>query len=351
MRIAIMTIQSVNYGNRLQNYALQEVLHAQRSQVDSLRRHAGFGNSLVGTLRVAKRTLGAFRNHSRKALFARFDRRISFSRLTASCEYVSPNLADAYDAFVMGSDQIWNPDFDFNSDLEYLPFVPSAQKLAYAASFGVSRITEDRALTASYLRDIPSISVREDAGAAIVEDLTGVRPEVVLDPTMLLRTDEWSAVAKKPEIPDAGSPFMLKYVLGDDAHEETMASLARERDLVVVDLKDKSLPVGPAEFVWLIANASMVCTDSFHASVFSLLFHRPFVIFERQSADADMSSRFDTLCRVFGMGHHRYCKDGFDLALCENEDWDAFEGRLASERARSLAWLDSALEKVGDARA
>ena len=351
MKIAIMTIQSINYGNRLQNYALQEVLRARGCQVDSLRRHAGFGKSLVSSLRTVKRTLGSLRNHSRKVLFSRFDHQISFSHLTVSREYVSPNLSNAYDAFVMGSDQIWNPDFDFNSDLEYLPFIPGAKKLAYAASFGVSQITEERDLIASCLSDISSISVREDAGAAIVEDLIGSHAEVVLDPTMLLSTDEWDAIAQQPDIPAVDGPFMLKYVLGDDTHEETMTRLARERELSVVDLKDKSLPVGPAEFVWLIANASMVCTDSFHASVFSLLFHRPFVIFERQSSDADMSSRFDTICRIFNMEHHRYCKDDFDLVRCENEDWGAFEGRLDSECARSLAWFVSALERAGDVRA
>ena len=344
-----MTILSINYGNRLQNYALQEVLRAQGHQVDSLRRDAGFGNSFAGSLRAAKRVLGTFRNHGRKVRFARFGRRITISRLTASREYVSPGLAGAYDAFIIGSDQIWNPDFDFNSNLEYLPFVPSPQKLAYAASFGISRITENRELTASYLRDIPSISVREDAGAAIVEDLTGARAEVVLDPTMLLDVEEWRAIAQKPAMSIIDVPFMLKYVLGDDAYEDAIDGFARERGLAVINLSDKSLPVGPAEFVWLIANASMVCTDSFHASVFSLLFHRPFIIFERQSADADMSSRFDTLCRVFDMEHHRFCADGFNLARCEGEDWDNFERRLASECARSLAWLENSLSRVGDA--
>lgn len=351
MNIAILTIQSENYGNRLQNWALQSVLEKMGHKCESLRRDASFKGSMKSKVRFIKRSLGIIKHiNDRTGKFRGFDRRISFSHSTVSREYISSGLADDYHAFVMGSDQIWNPDFAFNSDLEYLPFIPGTQKMSYAASFGVSHITEDRKLIASCLSDIPSISVREDAGAAIVKDLIGAHAEVVLDPTLLLSADEWGAIAQKPDISAVDTPFMLKYVLGDDAHEETIACLARERELSVIDLKDESLPVGSAEFVWLIANASMVCTDSFHASVFSLLFHRPFVIFERQSADADMSSRFDTLCRIFNMERHRFCKGVFDLALCEDEDWDAFEGRLASERARSLAWLVSALGKVGDAR-
>lgn len=345
-----MTIQSVNYGNRLQNWALQVALNEMGHDVESLHRNADINGSLRSKLRSIKRRLGRVRYlHDRNGKFREFDRRVSFSRFTVSREYVSPGLADAYDAFVMGSDQIWNPDFDFNSDLEYLPFIPREKKLSYAASFGVSQIIENRELTASYLRDIPSISVREDAGAAIVEDLVGARAEVVLDPTMLIGTDVWCAVARKPGV-DVQHPFMLKYVLGDDAYEDIMTDLARECGLVVVDLKDLSLPVGPAEFVWLVANAAMVCTDSFHASVFSLLFHRPFIIFERRSADADMSSRFDTLCQIFDMGHHRYCKESFDLDCCDGEDWSRFETRLASERSRSISWLSAALAKVGSFR-
>lgn len=350
MRIAIMTIQSQNYGNRLQNYALQTVLQGMGHEVETLWRLADLNGSLSSKLNFIKRHIKILLL-CRARKFHAFDRSIRFSHMTASREFVSSGLADAYDAFVMGSDQIWNPDFDFNSDLEYLPFIPRSKKLSYAASFGVSEIVEDRALTASHLRDIPSISVREDAGASIVESLTGRSAEVVLDPTMLLTADEWRAIAREPAISAVKRPFMLKYVLGDDAHEADMADLARARGLAVIDLKDTMLPAGPAEFVWLAANASMVCTDSFHASVFSLLFHRPFVIFERVSADADMSSRFDTLCRVFGMGHRRFCGEGFDLARCEDEDWVSFEKRLAAERARSLSWLRSAIAGAGGADA
>lgn len=338
----------MNCGNRLQNWALQEVLAAMGHDVETLRRDAGINGSLRSKMRALKSRVGAIRHlRDRYGAFRRFDRRVRFSRCVVSKEYVSPETEGSYDAFVVGSDQVWNPDFDFISELEYLPFIPAVKKLSYAASFGVSEISSNRDRTAELLRGFSSISVREDAGAAIVRDLAGVTAEVVLDPTMLVGCEAWEGVARKPGVQGLDSPYLLKYVLGDDAHDGDIAKTAGELGLSVVDLTDGFLPVGPAEFVWLIAHARMVCVDSFHGSVFSLLFHRPFVIFERQSADADMSSRFDTLCRIFDMGHHRFCSPEFDYERCLDENWGAFERRLAAERDRSLGWLRCALEGVG----
>ena len=337
----------MNCGNRLQNWALQEVLTAMGHDVETLRRDAGTNGSLRSKVRTLKSRVGVIRHlHDRYGAFRRFDGLVRYSQCVVSKEYISPEIEDSYDAFVVGSDQVWNPDFDFISELEYLPFVPATKKLSYAASFGVSEISSNRGRTAELLRGFNSISVREDAGVVIVRDLAGVPAEIVLDPTMLVGREAWERVARKPGIKGLDSPYLLKYVLGDDAHEGDIVKTAGELGLSVVDLTDGSLPVGPAEFVWLIAHAEMVCVDSFHGSVFSLLFHRPFVIFERQSADADMSSRFDTLCRAFGMGHHRFCSSDFDYGRCLDEDWDAFERTLADERSRSLGWLRDALDKV-----
>lgn len=352
MKIAILTIHSVNYGNRLQNWALQTVLERMGHEVNSLRRSAGFNGTIRSKLKFLKRCISiACHSCDKMGRFYDFDQRIVFSRFAVSREYVSPNLADVYNVFIVGSDQVWNPDFDFNSDLEYLPHISRNQKISYAASFGVSKITTDREQTASYLRDFLFVSVRENAGADIVAELTGSRPAVVLDPTMLLHADDWSRIAIKPPIDVVNSSYILKYMLGDDVHGREIEEFARSHGLGLVDLAVSALPVGPAEFLWLVEHASLVCVDSFHGSVFSMLFHRPFIIYERQSDDADMSSRFDTLCRLFDMGHHRSASSSFDLERCLNEDWAAFDRRLTAERERSIAWLEGALLKAGAADA
>ena len=345
-----MTIQSVNYGNRLQNYALQTVLDGMGHHAEALLRRPGVA---AGTpkqrLRAVKREAGLALKHrsDRRGAFAGFDKDfISFSGKVVSKDFVSTGVGDSYDCFVIGSDQVWNPDFDFNSEVEYLPMVPADKKVSYAASFGVSEITENRARTAELLDGIKCVSVRESAGANIVRDLTGRKVPVVLDPTLLLGPDDWKRVSKKPAKVDCDSPFVFKYMLGNDVNERRIGQMAQDRGLAIVDVMDPSLAIGPSEFVWLIAHSELVCTDSFHASVFALLHHKPLAIFERDSADADMSSRFDTLCSSFGLEGHRSSEESFGDDAVFGTDWEAFETRLKGLRADSLEWLESAIGGV-----
>lgn len=350
MRIAILTIQSVNYGNRLQNYALQSILEDMGHHTEALLRRPGvLTGSPKQRLRAVKLKAGLSLKHrfDRRGAFARFDNEfISFSGKVVSKEFVSAGVADAYDCFVIGSDQVWNPDFDFTSELEYLPMVPADKKVSYAASFGVSEITEGRERTAELLKGINSISVREGAGADIVRDLTGREVPVVLDPTLLLGPGDWERVSKKFTKVDCDAPFVFKYVLGNDVNEGRIERMAQERELAIVDVMDPSLAIGPSEFVWLIAHSELVCTDSFHASVFALLHHKSLAIFERESADADMSSRFDTLCGTFGLVGHRSSEDSFGDEAVFGTDWDAFEVRLKELRAASMEWLENAIGGV-----
>lgn len=347
MKTAVLTIQSINYGNRLQNYALQTVLNSLGNDVETLRREPGFNGSFATRLKAVKHGLGRVRHRSdRIGSFYRFDRdRIPFSDSTVSKEFVSGDLS-RYDLFVIGSDQVWNPDFGFNSELEYLPMVPGCKKIAYSASFGVSEIADNRNRTAELLNDIPYISVREHAGRRIVKDLTGRDVPVVLDPTMLLDVHDWAKIAKKPMSVDCSVPFVFKYVLGSDVNEAKINRLADEYGLKIIDVMDESLALGPAEFVWLVAHSEIACTDSFHASVFALLFHKPLAIFERVCANADMSSRFDTLCSLFDLASHRSSDPEFGSDAIFGTDWDVFERRLAELRVFSRGWLKDSLEAV-----
>ena len=285
--------------------------------------------------------------NEKRAAFWRFDRNyISFSAKYVAPNRVSRGLTSAYDCFVIGSDQVWNPDFDCTGETSYLPMVPKNKKISYAASFGISKVVENRERTAELLNGIASISVREAAGAEIVRDLTGRDAAVVLDPTLLLGPEDWAAVAKKPAKVDSDSPYVFKYMLGDDVNQAHIEEMAQSRGLQIIDVMNPALAIGPSEFMWLIAHSAFVCTDSFHASVFALLHHKPLSIYERVSAHADMSSRFDTLCTTFGLVGHRFSEANFGPDLIYGTDWADFESRLGALRADSLAWLKESLEGV-----
>lgn len=336
MKIAIVTIQSMNYGNRLQNYALQEVLR-DFGEVKSLLR------SKEPPFAKLKHNLRATFGHDNVSQFRRFDiDHIDFAKEVLSDFYTTDRLAELFDKFVIGSDQVWNPTFSFNGSSDYLPMVSSDRKIAYAASFGVTKIEKGEDEIASYLQDIPAISMREEAGAAIVKKLTGRNVPVVLDPTMLLSVERWRAVAKKPKHFGSDS-FVFKYVLGNDVNNSRIDKIALDRKSRIIDINDESLCIGPAEFVWLIDHCDAVCTDSFHASVFALLYHKPLGIYEREDSEADMSSRLDTLCSLFGAERCRANSDEFNMN-CIN--WEDFEVRLHSLRSSSLSWLENALNGV-----
>lgn len=351
-RAAIVTIVSMNQGNRLQNYALQTVLGRYFDEVETLLR-----DRPRGVARQVARKLRPFVKHDKVNLYRSFDvQHVTFSRYRLVCgEAPDERMADSYDAFVIGSDQVWNPTFWFNSELEYVPFAPKDKKIAYAASFGVSEIVEARDRTAELLGDIAHVSVREDAGARIVRDLTGRLAPVVCDPALLLTPEEWVRIEKKPNVAGLPRRFCLKYVLGDDAYSAAVEALAQKARLSVVDLGDDRVPVGPAEFVWLVRHAGLVCTDSFHATLFSIVFDRPFAVFERRSAEKDMSSRFQTLERVFGLRGRCYGAPDFDEERVLGGDAGfgsvgegaAAASALASWRKSSTRWLEEAARQVG----
>lgn len=339
-KIAIATMIGQNQGNRLQNYAMQSVLE-RMAQVPVETLLVGYGPTRVK--RFVKGILCRFFPSKRWARFEEFDRNhICYSRRLISDSHLAES---GYDLYVVGSDQVWNPSFEYTSDAEYLPQVPARKKISYAASFGVSDIVTGREHTGDLLRGFSHISVRERAGAEIVKRLTGRDAVLALDPTMLIEPNEWRLLAKQPKFNIPQDGYILKYVLGVNIDDESAREVSGTQGLRIIDLKDKTLPVGPAEFIWLIEHAKFVCTDSFHASVFSILFHVPFAIFERVSTDEDMSSRFDTLCELFRLEGRRVIKR--EHRVLAPIDWEAVDMSLRTACLKSIHYLEVCLHDAG----
>lgn len=357
MRMRIQTIQDHNLGNRLQNYALQEVLVGMTGlEVETYRHWYDAGYAVFGhpaLFRARKCLVGVYKrfvHDGRWLAFERFDREhvhyggpIVGKELTrqVACEEKRDVVC------VIGSDQVWNPEFGFTGEMEYAPFVPKKRKIAYAASFGVSEIKGQRARTASLLNDIAFVSVRERSGARIVHELTGRDVPVVLDPTMLIETDAWGPLMCMPRaVPGVlDNPFCLTYMLGTNGFYEDICLLCNDRGLAVIDLSSPGFAVGPAEFLWLVQNASLVCTDSYHAMVFSLLFHTPFAAFERGGA-VEMSDRIATLDYDFDLACCQWGSASFDIHAQDDVFWRNVDGRLKRRREMSREWLTGALAGV-----
>lgn len=319
-KVAIVTIISRNYGNRLQNYALQEVLKKDGVCVETipLKPKSVFERKVKF---LVKKVLSKFvKKYKKDVRWDYFDSKIKWSNYTSESEKV----CDVYDYFIAGSDQIWNPTFDFNSEREFLTFANNKQKIAYAASIGLEELPSE--YEKIYRRNIllfKMVSVRENAAADIIVQLGCERPFVVLDPTMLLSLEEWKQLMRKSKI-RLKKKYVVKYFLGikNVGFDQYINQYAKSRGAEVIDIIDYDNIVGPIEFLNLIYYSEAVFTDSFHGTVFSVLFHKPFIVFERpyEEGYGKMSSRLDTLLNTFCLKEQRV----FSVEECikKKPEWD-----------------------------
>nr|WP_325300666.1 polysaccharide pyruvyl transferase family protein [uncultured Oscillibacter sp.] len=259
-----------------------------------------------------------------------------------------------YGLLVSGSDQIWNPAIfpDGRFDPVFFGTFSPLRKIAYAPSFGVSRLPEGmEEELKGYLEGFSHLSVREASGRDIVRDAAGREAEVVLDPTLLLPTEDWSALAAERTV--RGEYILCYCISRSGALEPYLRRLAEETGLPVIQLcgtRRKLHPkakmvfdAGPAEFLSLFRDAAYVCTNSFHGTVFSVQFRRPFftAVAPAELREPERSRTFSLLSRL-GLTD-RVVGKGDAAGLRDVPGWAAAEERLAAARAGALAYLKAAL--------
>lgn len=307
-KAAIVTIISRNYGNRLQNFALQTTLEKIGIEAETMPTDVRHDTLFYAKLFV-KSCLNLLNYKYESVPWDYFDLKIHWAKITEK----NSNISDLYDYFIAGSDQIWNPIFDFNSSREFLPFAKPKQRIAYAASIGLEHLPKEyHEMYKTALEEFHRISMREYAGAQIVYALIKKEAPVVLDPTMLLSDAEWLNAVKRFKV-KVDNKYIVKYFLGiqDDTYDKYIQDYANSKGYLVIDImqpsNDLKGKVGPGEFVNLIANSRGVFTDSFHGTVFSIIFQRPFVVFSRpfESGCGEMNSRLDTLLKTFDFEDRR----------------------------------------------
>ena len=259
-----------------------------------------------------------------------------------------------YDLLVSGSDQIWNPTIfpDQRFDPVFFGAFSPLRKIAYAPSFGTAHLPEgmEEELKA-YLAGFSHLSVREAAGRDIIRDTAEREAEVVLDPTLLLTAEDWAALAAERTV--RGDYILCYCISRSGALEPYIRRLAEETGLPVVQLcgtRHKLHPkaklvfdAGPAEFLSLFRHAAYVCTNSFHGTVFSVLFQRPFftAAAPAELREPECSRTFSLLSRL-GLTD-RIAGRGDAAGLRDLPDWPAVQGRLAAAREGAMAYLKAAL--------
>lgn len=350
-KIGILTINDyTNLGNRLQNYAVQEILKNFTDNVETIE------NKKVKKYQKLRTFIGDIIKsvspksfHKRYIRFAKFNKKIKTSKIIIYENNIPKDLKDKYDYFITGSDQVWNPNFARLTSIDLLSFANPEQKISFSASFGINELPESKKeFTKENLETFKAISVREDAGKKIVEDLTGRKDvQVLVDPTMLLTIEDWDKVAKKPKQLKTDK-YILNYFLGElsEKRKAEIDRIAKENDCEVINILDKNNPfycTGPSEFLYLEKHAFLVCTDSFHSSVFAILYNTPFIVFNREDDTVPMNSRIETLINKFNLRNREY--NGKEITK-ENLNHDYTEAYkiLEEERKKSIKFLRQALD-------
>lgn len=256
-----------------------------------------------------------------------------------------------YDYIVVGSDQIWNTELTHRNYNYFLPFISGMKKISYAASIGLRDFPEeDKQNIATFLQDFSCISVREQQAKVAVENLIGTQPQVVIDPSLLLKKKEYEDFAVHPRLK---KKYIFLYLRHKDSKIVPLAKrLADTLGLQIVDchngvrkiIKDSIFVRQPDPRKWLgwIMDAEYVFTDSFHGCAFCINLNKPFYVMI-SSANSEMSSRIYNILDKYQMTD-RMITDQSDLMAMRDMSFDYSNKMLEQDRQVAIAYLKSALD-------
>ena len=265
-----------------------------------------------------------------------------------------PLLNEKADAFVCGSDVIWNTDLNYKIGAFFLDFA-TKYKFSYAASFGKAEIKKD-ALTfaGEKLKSFDAISVRENTSLRIVNTCSDKEVKIVADPVILLDTEEWKSIMSK-------SSMHNKYIFAYTTHmnntfKNFLQTLKKLTGLQIVvsiwslsvkqALKQRKVSgQAPQEWLSLLHGAEYVVTNSFHATVFSTLFHKKFFTVVSGDKAKGINMRMNDFLNAVGLGNRIYSSvpDTIDLSAI---DYNNVDEKIALMRAKSLEYLKRNLEEA-----
>lgn len=381
MKIGVLTLPlHTNYGGNLQAYALMATLKDMGHDAWLIRCTTqgppSWRRPLIVAKRLLRRHLGGQRQldvlegiwDGRKRRLAATHARRFIERHIAPCTRAVGSgpalrrlvLSQGFDAVVVGSDQVWRPQYAPNVEDYFLGFLKPAdgriRRVAYAASFGTDTwaLNENQRRTcAALLQGFDAVSVREDSGVRLCERQLGVAAEHVIDPTLLLPTSRYLALLEDqpPTPPSSDGAGLFVYVLDAGAGKhQVVADLAAGLALqpFTVDGEPQAppapSPVVPPVEDWIRSfhAARYVFTDSFHGCVFAILFNKPFLVFGNPERGL---ARFESLLATFGLqdrlvtSAQALTPDRVHRAI----DWPRVNRLLDEQRGLAAAFLRRAL--------
>lgn len=370
MKVGILTMQyRKNYGGVLQAYALMKVIESMGHDVeqidfrykpsDNIHWIVGIRNTAVNLLKTmglkkAPKIIKFKRNLPQEHIQAFSDFKQNY--LKYSKDVYNENIHEIindYDCIVVGSDQVWNNVegkylhffFDFKSEYR-------GKKVAYApcAVFTEAPWYNSNKL-GRLLRNFNAIGVRDNTTVTLVNNVSGLRPQVVLDPTCLYDFREFANA-----VPIVEGDYIFAYILGSelkDGHQSIISKIYErygKMKVVAAIIPDISLEVEkftdrimynalPSDWVNLIAHSKFVYTDSFHGCMFAMKFHKPFFAYYR---DASRASRLMDIKLTYDMPNIYMSGDDYQIT---EVDYTKVDAVLEAQKSQSLEFLKTSLEK------
>ena len=369
MKIGVLTLPlHNNFGGILQAYALQQVLNnlghdtvlIDKSRYVSLgpwykkypiyfkraiRKYLGRENLIVRADVAINNASKIISTHT-EPFIEKHIRRI-FTR-----DFSNLRKGD-FDAFIIGSDQVWRPKYFFSKiENAYLDFAKewNIKRIAYAASFGTDEWEyneEETANCTTLLKKFNAVSVRESSAVKLCEEKFGVKTQHVLDPTLLLNKEDYIKLFERTKTPqNEGNLFC--YILDESIEIDTIISrISKEKGLTpfYVNSKYNNAEAPLEERIqqpvekWLRAfyDAEFVITDSFHACVFSIIFNKPFIVYGNKERGF---ARFESLLKLFKMEERLVCSpDEVNKMLQTPIDWERVNSIHKQMKEKSLSFL------------
>ena len=260
-----------------------------------------------------------------------------------------------YDAYIVGSDQTWNPYVAGCPEAFYLPFVDNDfLKGSYGPSLAVNNLNDaQKQFLRERLNKFSFISCREKTGTELIKEIVQKPVTTVLDPTLLLDKKEWDNFCEDKQL---NSPYILTYFLGENKlHRKIVKELSERLSMNIIDIpttylevenkKNEKIYAGPRQFLNLIKNAMIICTDSFHGTIFSINYEKNFYSFCKMDSNDKKSenSRLQDILEEFKLGNRLISKTPDKI---ENIDYEKVNKILNKRRQESKDYLINMLTEM-----
>ena len=370
MKVGILTLRlHSNFGFLMQSYALQKIVrdfghepfhfYIKEEPLKGSEKIIGFFKKIIrNTVSGTHYPLFSYSptmadmSIKDKNTWDFINRRLSLTSYIPSLTTSKAKQIEKYDAYIVGSDQVWRREYTDDITCYFFSFVPDGvRRMSYAASFG----TKDLMYTSKQLNDCKHllkkfdyVTVREDDGVRICKDYFDCEASKVLDPTLLLSSDDYKELIEDSETPFCDKPYIFTYILRPNQEKlDFIERFSKDRNMMVINImpqtfekvgrKQLSDCIYPSISTWLkgFSQAEFVLTDSFHASVFSIIFNKQFYVINDKVGGV---TRIPSLLSTFNLTG-RYAKD-YD-GTTEMIDFVKVNHRREELRKDSLSFFES----------